>query len=401
MPSAVRQSSFREAEFERLLADAFRKAAWKVTVQHRDHDQRFDLFVANRKHRYAVEFKAASEGRGDRLIPLLAQAILEAQAKACSLNRSVVPLAVVGAPRISESVAEEAMSFASQYAPDIAIGLIDLEGLRVFKGSGLELLNARRVFVARRLMPIQGSPAHLFSDLNQWMLKVLLAPRLPEKFLSAPRKEYRNASQLAGAAQVSVMSAFRFVRQLEVEGFLDSSRGSLELVRVPELMRRWQAVSLRPVRELSMRFIVRGDSDQLYQSLRSYVSESQSAVPSRSRQPGRPLPRVCLALFAAADALGTGFVHGIAPYIYFERPDNEAFRRLGLQISDNGAPADVYVRIPSAHEAIFRAAVERDGLPVCDILQVWLDVSSHPARGSAQAEEIRRRVLAPIFEAQE
>jgi hypothetical protein len=25
-------------------------------------------------------------------------------------------------------------------------------------------------------------------------------------------------------------------------------------------------------------------------------------------------------------------------------------------------------------------------------------VSSHPARGEAQAEEIRRRVLAPIFE---
>jgi hypothetical protein len=31
-------------------------------------------------------------------------------------------------------------------------------------------------------------------------------------------------------------------------------------------------------------------------------------------------------------------------------------------------------------------------------LQVWLDVSSHPARGEAQAEEIRHRVLAPIFE---
>ena len=45
-----------------------------------------------------------------------------------------------------------------------------------------------------------------------------------------------------------------------------------------------------------------------------------------------------------------------------------------------------------------RAAVLRDDAPGADILQVWLDVSSHPAGGEAQAEEIHRSVLAPIFE---
>jgi hypothetical protein len=39
----------------------------------------------------------------------------------------------------------------------------------------------------------------------------------------------------------------------------------------------------------------------------------------------------------------------------------------------------------------------REGVPVADILQVWLDVAAHPARGAAQAEEIRRRALAAIF----
>jgi hypothetical protein len=47
---------------------------------------------------------------------------------------------------------------------------------------------------------------------------------------------------------------------------------------------------------------------------------------------------------------------------------------------------------------VFRASVVRDGVPVADILQVWLDVGAHPARGEEQAEEIRHRVLAPIFE---
>jgi len=399
MSTVLHPPNFREAELERLLAGAFRQAGWKMTIRQLVHDRIVDLAVANRKYRYAVEFKAASEGRGDRLIPLLAQAILEVRAKARLLDEAVKPLAVLGAPRISVSVVEEAKSFAGLYAPDIAIGLIDLEGFRFFKGPGLESLNAPRAFLSRRLVPIQGAPAHLFSDLNQWMLKVLLAPRIPGKLLTAPRGEYKNASQLAESAGVSVMSAFRFVRRLEEEGFLDDSGGVLKLVRVPELMRRWQAAGLRPVRELPMSFVIRGDDDRFYRSLHSYASKSRRAAQGRSQSLARPRPRACLGLFAAADTLGAGFVHGIAPHLYLERPDDEVIRQLGLQNSDNSKPVDIYVRIPGERESVFRPAVEREGLPVCDILQVWLDVSSHPARGSAQAEEIRRRLLSPLFEA--
>ena len=63
------------------------------------------------------------------------------------------------------------------------------------------------------------------------MLKVLLAPLVPEGLLRAPRERYRNASQLAEGAGVSVMSAFRFVRQLRQEGFLGSHEEVLRLVR--------------------------------------------------------------------------------------------------------------------------------------------------------------------------
>jgi hypothetical protein len=71
-----------------------------------------------------------------------------------------------------------------------------------------------------------------------------------------------------------------------------------------------------------------------------------------------------------------------------------------MGLSPEGAEQrpDVYVQVPTHRESVFRAAVIHDGVPVADILQVWLDVSSHPARGEAQAEEIRHRVLAPIFE---
>ena len=39
-------------------------------------------------------------------------------------------------------------------------------------------------------------------------------------------------------------------------------------------------------------------------------------------------------------------------------------QRLGLSLEDPDRRADVYIRIPSNKEAIFRAAVVRDGLPV-------------------------------------
>ena len=46
---------------------------------------------------------------------------------------------------------------------------------------------------------------------------------------------------------------------------------------------------------------------------------------------------------------------------------------------------------------MFRAAVERDGVPAADILQVWLDVSNHPARGKDQADLLRKRVFFRIL----
>ena len=229
------------------------------------------------------------------------------------------------------------------------------------------------------------------------MLKVLLAPKIAPDLLHAPRGEYRNASQLAAAANVSVMSAFRFVRQLRLEGFLDEASSSLSLVRLDDLLRRWQAESLRPARDVPLRWILRGDpARQLHDALRALGSESV-APPPRSRRVSPP-PRVCLGLFAAADALGLGFVHGVAPFVYVERLEPGVLERLGLSLEAPGEAPDVYLRVPAAKESVFRAAVRRDGVPVSDAVQVWLDAGAHPSRGAEQADLIYRRVLRPLQE---
>jgi hypothetical protein len=114
-----------------------------------------------------------------------------------------------------------------------------------------------------------------------------------------------------------------------------------------------------------------------------------------------PRPRVCLGLFAAAEALGLGFVHGVEPYLYLERMSQDVLESLGLSANGAEQHADIFIRIPGNRESVFRGAVLKDGMPSSDILQVWLDVAQHPSRGKEQADLIWRRILAPAFEANE
>jgi len=376
------------AGFERLLIETFRRIGGRVRQPARDAHPRPDLIIAARRKTYAIALKQSSEGRRDRLIPLLAQAVLQARAMASSLPGRAVPVAVVAAGRITPAAAAQAKQFGAQFAPETGIGLIDAQGLRVFAGHGLEMLDAQPARPIRRprSAPAQRLP-QLFSDLNSWLLKILLGQSIPEAALSIPRAPFRNASPLAKAARVSVMTASRFVRQLENEGFLNGRAESLELVRVKDLLERWAAANQRAFRDIPVRWIIKRDERQLMAALRSYAARGAGKVPVR-----------CAAgLFAAADALGFGFVHGVPPYIYMESLDSDVIRRLGLSTDDAERRTDAYIRVPDNPEAVFRAAVVRDGLPVSDILQVWLDVSIHPARGREQADEIRQRVLRPLW----
>jgi hypothetical protein len=393
MMSASRSNSLpapREVkDYLSLLADHFRQDGWRVRVSPSVGGRSADLAVSRGGLRYIVEMKVSSEGRRDRLIPLLSQAILQARAIANASSEPTVPLAIIAAPVISPSIAEGLMRFLADVAPDAAAGIIDRDGYLRFVGPGLDHLNTAPSRPVRRQKLAPPDSAYLFSDLNQWMIKVLLAPFVAEGLLRAPRQEYRNASELASVANVSVMSAFRLVRQLRLEGFLDSD--SLRLVRREELMRRWLAANLRPVPELPLRWIIpTKDERRLSSALRGLQVHSQ--------EENELAPRVCLGLFAAAESFGLGFVHGIPPCFYIEKLDRAVLGRMGLSPEGAEHRPDVYVRVPASRESVFRAAVERDGVLVSDILQVWLDVSSHPARGGAQADEIRRHALATIFE---
>ena len=75
------------------------------------------------------------------------------------------------------------------------------------------------------------------------------------------------------------------------------------------------------------------------------------------------------------------------------RLDTEILKGLGLSGDADENEADLFVRIPGNRESVFRGVVRKDGVPVSDILQVWLDVGQHPSRGKEQADLIWRKIL--------
>jgi hypothetical protein len=109
--------------------------------------------------------------------------------------------------------------------------------------------------------------------------------------------------------------------------------------------------------------------------------------------------RACLALFAAADALRLGFVSGVPPYVYVHRirPAHVAAWQ-NLRACSPGEPPDLIVRQAPAPQSVFRGLVRPAGMAVCDVLQVWLDVASHPSRGREQADVVFERVLRRLVE---
>ena len=210
------------------------------------------------------------------------------------------------------------------------------------------------------------------------MLKVLLAPELPEDLLTAPRGKYRSGLEFANAADVSSMSAARFLQQLRAEGFLDSQSTRLSLVRRPELFRRWRAALVRSPVELPVRFAIKASADQqIRRLLRSDPSGS------------------CLGMFAAADELRLGHVSGVPPYVYVPKLPRAQNAWKSLMPVTSGPP-DLIIRQTPTPRSTFRGAVRRDGIAVADVIQIWLDVSSHPSRGSEQADLIYRTILRPL-----
>ena len=374
-------SASRHQQAESLVADVLSSRGWRLDASHDSNDRGADLIMERSGQRFAVEIKSLVEGRADRALPLLSLAILQAKAHARKI-KGAKPLAVLWVGHASPSLASHIRSFAANYAEGVAVGIVSGNGFRHFVGPPFDELNAAP---GNDQWPAQRSPhkvVNLFSDLNQWMIKLLLANEVPETLLSAPRGDFRSGAELAAAAGASAMSASRFLQQLRSEGFLDENSPGLRLVRRKELFDRWRAAVSRPAPEMPMRFVLRAPVKEQLRKLLAI-------------KPGQ----ACLGLFAAAEVLKLGHVSGVPPYVFVPKlPQSGDQKWRALRLVSSGDAPDLILRQAAFPLSTFRGAVQRDGWFASDVIQTWLDVGLHPARGAEQAELIYARFLHQVVE---
>jgi hypothetical protein len=375
-------SVLEERALESALVRLFESGGWKVSRSRSSRSE--DFSVVKGGLRYAVEVKAAREGRRPLLEAFLADALLRAQATARAHHPPSRPLAVVAAPVLSESMAEALRDYVSAVAPGSAFGLVDSRGRFEFHGEGLEGLTSEPMRRPRQSRTPGTHVGDLFSDLNQFMLKALLGRYLPEELLHVPRGRIDGAAQLSKLAGTSLPSAWRFLSGLKDAGFLEESSGALEVVRRDDLLSAWVSAVRRPPHEVRAAFSIP-------------VREPISVLEPRVRAFHSAGQRIAWGGFAAIARLGFQFVHGAPLHLYVEDLSEATLRRLNLVRAESNQASQVILRKSRWPESVFRAAVEKAGQPTTDILQSWLDVSQHPARGLEQANVLWTRVLAPAL----
>jgi hypothetical protein len=361
------------SQFERHLSAALTAAEWSL----HPGDGRVEFWACKGVRRYPVLFRQARDARRSVIQALLADAILRGR-----VHSRGKFLAVVGAPAISAAMAESIEQYIAEVAPDQPFGYVDERGLVRLHGLGLEAARGEPSAGARRRTS-QERPRDLFSDLNQWLLKVLTGRKLPPEMLSVPREPVRSAAELADRGRVSVPAAWRLHSALRAAGYLDEA-GAISLAS--ELLARWRAAAQRPQQRVGARWILPGRDplDRLRASLAGLRKKEEQ-------------PAACLGLFAACDALGVGHVRGAPVHLYVQHLEPDLLERLGVAIAPTGQQSDLLLRVARWPESLFRAAVDIKGVPVADVIQCWLDVSGEPARGAEQAAFIWKRVLGPAI----
>lgn len=103
------------------MAEVFRQGGWRILKQPGIGHGKPDLLAEHAGKKYVIEITRSSEGRKDRLIPLMSQAILQAQEGLRHLPGRAVTVAIAVANYISGVRRRASEQFARRHAPDISI----------------------------------------------------------------------------------------------------------------------------------------------------------------------------------------------------------------------------------------------------------------------------------------
>ena len=244
----------------------------------------------------------------------------------------------------------------------------------------------------RRADPVVADP---FSDLGLWITKLLIKRTLTNAncdwnaWLTGPNTYFGTYEAFAEAAGVATKTAWQTVHALDALGFVAGAAAAAPLVKVDELLTRIRGATRDPTRRLECRWLLPGH-DSLRRLLSGRLS-IEEGFHAGTRTVWREGPRLCLAGFSAARAHALSVTNVQLAEVHVE-PDVSP-EALGLVRTELGERSEVVLHRTKRPEAVFRAAVVRDGLPCADIVQTWLDVVDHRQRGIEQAARLREAMI--------
>jgi hypothetical protein len=330
----------------------------------------------------SVRLRVLDRFRADLFKGLLADAILPQFCPGvCDPGEAPPALIAILLSRFSGRAVDLAKSYVATARPGLGWLVMDASGRACLSWRG----QVREVNVEALRSHVPGkssdvAPRRMFSPNNQWFLKVILLAGMDPRYWGGPEMSpLSGVSDLAHLADKPQPSASTFVQIAEEQGWLARDAEGFVVHQVPQLLEQWS-------------YHLRNSSDRAMPVASIYPGEGVEDVLLRLRG----TDDVVISGHAGAHALDLGISNVMTPRIYVRDLD------AGLKdFSLARVPRDRAIAIlaqPRAVDAVFRGAVKvADGLPVADILQLYLDVRQSMVRGEEQAEHIYERVLAPFF----
>lgn len=264
------------------------------------------------------------------------------------------------------------------HAPGMAWALIeDVRGALHLEEAHRESIPLPLIWYSERpLVKTTRHGAKLFTELNTWLLKVLLY-----KDASAPHRfgestHVNNPRHLAKIAKVSTQTAYSFYNAFSEKNFLRTSRtDGIHLVRKDALLEMLirEAAKSSPVRAYACSIF--GEPD-----VRKAILSPLQA-------------KHVVGGFSACRV--HGMLHTNAPAVWDIHIDDTIStyeKAWNFQVCGEQDAQVAFIESPG-NGSVFRCAGEIDSLPVVDLLQAALDVAALPGRGLEQAESIVESIL--------
>ncbi len=363
-----------------VLSTAFSGSHVEETTGHEPRLSPRDFVFVDAPHRYAVRVLSVGTPRIADVIGRFATAVLHLHGLEGPSDERRLVVVVVSA--FGRKMTREVSNFMGQYAPHLSWALIDHRHQLYFedphdqrKISTVVEASLETPFFHRAHAGTRTS--RLFTDLNAWMLKILLLRRLPERYWSGPCDEIDNPTRLAKVAGVANQTGHSFFKVFEELGFLRYTRAhGVKIVRPRELLDLWLADERQ--------------NPAVYTHARSVFGQFEG-LPALKRR-----SEVGLFAVGAFEACARhGVLHTAAdntPTIFTDVDIGLLAWKWDLEFCGR-ADAQLLLANTRQRESVFRGAVQIDGIPVVDILQAALDVASFPNRGLEQAEFVVERIL--------